>query len=1088
MGQQRSTIQGEAFHQAICRIATAAVVLGVCTTLLHAEDVSAPATLQMFEAKWNTIEDRQVDLFYAGYGAMWLPPPQRGDTGGLSVGYDLFDRFDLGTPSNQTLYGTETGLKSLIGSAHRASVNIYTDLILNHNGFGDSLDAPFVALGGYPGFVLSTSGDPFGDFHDPAIDFGSNPVQGQLAGLVDIAQEKNHPFIRHPVDSANPNNIPAGSQFNIPDPNNARFYPDQGWNDILLNDPELGGTFARSSFNSANPLGGDAVSENALGLMMRNAQWMVQVIGVDGFRLDAVKHMPEFVLDHLDQALFRANPRLNHDGTFKPVYSFSEILDGNQGFLQTLIRRDLPNSSAIAPANTTVGGNRDALDFPLFFALRENLTGNGAVNNWHSIRGASQDLQDDGLHNGSQGVSFVDSHDNLAGGFPFLKNVAYAYTLMRPGNALVYLNAKEFGEGRDFPNDGKDDALGGFYGDAITRLVGIRESHGRGNFHERWIDDAFNPSGFSNIYVYERENAAVVALNSRADAGFDERSPVQTGFAPGEVLVELTGNAADAAVDPGGDIPEAIRVDGSGQVTIRIPRNGTHGRGYVIYGLATPEGTLSLAGVASTLAGATPTAANNGTARLGAIDVITANSFNVQLSTTPVTLPTPFGESLPVRDEDADGDAALLRIDEGIDLNNLTGIDFTTPGSIVYGFEEFTDTRTPGYIDDSGNNIGTGVGTYAQTINTTQLAEGRHFITVRAFRHRDSGPAVFTDFKRAIYVDRLPPESEIASFAPYGNDPEDLDLVVHSIDETADAVHVFLDTGAAHSEAEILSWVNSSNLAANVGGGQFKRGYSNVALGNHVATVVMFEPTGNFTVRRFVGLAPATGFGAGFGDTDHNGFIGPADMLGFETALFAQNDTFEPTADTNADGLVDNRDLFQLDTELLANGASQPALDKYLEVLSRRGDFNSDGATNGFDIAELYNGFGIADADPDFWLLDLNVDGVVDIDDVTTMITEIARSAPGDFDIDGDVDGADFLVMQRGFGTLGGALYTDGDVDLDGDVDGADRLLWESNFGFITAPLISTAIIANSTIVPEPAACGLALFALLTLTTRQGIH
>ncbi len=42
---------------------------------------------------------------------------------------------------------------------------------------------------------------------------------------------------------------------------------------------------------------------------------------------------------------------------------------------------------------------------------------------------------------GSQGVSFVDSHDDLVGGFPFLMNVAYAYTLLRPGNAIVYMNA-----------------------------------------------------------------------------------------------------------------------------------------------------------------------------------------------------------------------------------------------------------------------------------------------------------------------------------------------------------------------------------------------------------------------------------------------------------------------------------------------------------------------------------------------------------------------------------------------------------------------------------------------------------------------
>ena len=70
---------------------------------------------------------------------------------------------------------------------------------------------------------------------------------------------------------------------------------------------------------------------------------MVQTIGVDGFRIDAAKHFPTNTLTLLDQAVFRASNRLNHDGTVKPVYSFSEVLDGNKGTVQNYIRRDLPN-------------------------------------------------------------------------------------------------------------------------------------------------------------------------------------------------------------------------------------------------------------------------------------------------------------------------------------------------------------------------------------------------------------------------------------------------------------------------------------------------------------------------------------------------------------------------------------------------------------------------------------------------------------------------------------------------------------------------------------------------------------------------
>ncbi len=69
------------------------------------------------------------------------------------------------------------------------------------------------------------------------------------------------------------------------------------------------------------------------------------------------------------------------------------------------------------------------------------------------------------------------------------------------------------------------------------------------------------------------------------------------------------------------------------------------------------------------------------------------------------------------------------------------------------------------------------------------------------------------DFKQAIYVDRLPPESGVASFEPYGSDFQ-RDLIVESLDETANSVHVFLNLPAAVSEEDVLSFVSGANRAS----------------------------------------------------------------------------------------------------------------------------------------------------------------------------------------------------------------------------------------------------------------------------------
>jgi hypothetical protein len=86
-------------------------------------------------------------------------------------------------------------------------------------------------------------------------------------------------------------------------------------------------------------------------------------------------------------------------------------------------------------------------------------------------------------------------------------------------------------------------------------------------------------------------------------------------------------------------------------------------------------------------------------------------------------------------------------------------------------------------------------------------------------------------------------------------------------------------------------------------------------------------------------------------------------------------------------------------------------------------------------------------------------------------------AVPGDFDADGDVDGADFVAWQTNFPKTSGAVLGQGDADADGDVDGADFVVWQTHFPTAPAP--------GSVTVPEPAAFLLALFALTLPTIRS---
>lgn len=71
----------------------------------------------------------------------------------------------------------------------------------------------------------------------------------------------------------------------------------------------------------------------------------------------------------------------------------------------------------------------------------------------------------------------------------------------------------------------------------------------------------------------------------------------------------------------------------------------------------------------------------------------------------------------------------------------------------------------------------------------------------------------------------------------------------------------------------------------------------------------------------------------------------------------------------------------------------------------------------------------------------------------------------GDVNLDGSVDGGDFLAWQRGFGKTNPS-FTDGDLNGDGAVDGLDLNIWRGAFGTPAAGAIAA--------VPEAGAWALA--------------
>ncbi|HMD53137.1 MAG TPA: hypothetical protein VKJ65_01115, partial [Phycisphaerae bacterium] len=430
----------------------AAGLWGGSQPLARGQAYSPPATLDYFGGSWIQMQNRMPDIFNAGYGTVQTPTPSRADSGNVSVGYDIYNRLDLGSADDPTDYGTQNEYESLIQSVHEAGGNLVTDFSMGHNGSSDygktysGSSNTFQEAGGYPGFI-NTSGDAsnnntLGDFNNPDINSSQNPETGQVDGLVNInynyspTSPYTSMYLREPTTLGNPNNLPAGTApadgriANQAMPANQQFSPEPGYETNSLYNPATGQSNIQvNQFNTADPGGGSPTEENDTGYMMSVLQYYVQVLGVDGFRLDAVKNMEwPTMLPYYEQAVYHASPRTYLNGEQEVIFAYSEYennpIPADSAPPNGIVNVD-PNLSDFAASNSTVEGDLNVLNYPLYWAMDDNLTNDGITNNWNNVVNVKLDNNGNDPPWGTIGVKFVSNQDANASP-PYLTNVADA--------------------------------------------------------------------------------------------------------------------------------------------------------------------------------------------------------------------------------------------------------------------------------------------------------------------------------------------------------------------------------------------------------------------------------------------------------------------------------------------------------------------------------------------------------------------------------------------------------------------------------------------------------------------------------------
>ncbi|MEO0512369.1 MAG: GC-type dockerin domain-anchored protein [Planctomycetota bacterium] len=844
-----------------------------------------PIILQWFELDWRNMEYRMPDFFLAGYNAAWLPPP--GQTlSDQSVGYDPLDRFNLGTPSDPTAYGTEQDFRAALDAFHAADAYAYADTIMNHNGFRRA-DEGFHIEGGYPGFWANppqgrdlTPIDDWGDFHNspnPLAYLQSenpgapnyNTVLGDLVALCDIDQFSQNLFIRQPLEAGNPDNIPGGTLRNLPDPMNERFYQDRTATtpELILN-PDTGRMGSDElevvySFLPDTPGAetvGTPVLESPSDLIARSSQWRLEVIGVDGFRLDAAKHIQREWWDSSWDPVIH-NRWQHPSGVFTTPYSFCENTLGNNQNFNDYIRR--PNNAG-RPGDGF--GNRDALDLPVAGALR-NINGANGFASWIDALSGTLDDQD-GFNDGTLGVNHVFSHDNGTVGsgnapppqpsFRAMAPTEHAWVLLRPGSAIVYHNSRGITRPQNgfWPRQGVPIAMGraqtdGSLDDTFTNLVQIANQYARGDIDVTSFTDPVVPNVDDTMIFERRENGGVssllVGLSDSRSSGTSLRN-VATNFPAGTRLHELTGNASDPVIDPNNQIPLIITVPANQRINLVVPNKvssaGEHEKAFVAYGPAVPIAELEISGVSGTLPDR-PFFFPEFAQRINDIPVVTGDS---------VTLTVTTSQADPL-DPNTD-DNALFKIGQGYrDLNGNGQVDFpvgladeNSDGVLLFpqeqtvtgGFEQFVDINEPLFTNPGAVN-----GFYEQTIAGTELEEGLNYLTVNVFRHRDAGLPVFRQIRRVFYYDNTGPEIELVDPLTQTDNGQNIRFNIRALDATTNKVVTFLNLDPAADPVQLA--IGTSQVAQE-DRFEWSSTLLNVPDGENTLTVVALEETNTATV------------------------------------------------------------------------------------------------------------------------------------------------------------------------------------------------------------------------------------------------
>ncbi len=217
---------------------------------------------------WNFISEKAPYLKELGFTMVWFPPTNKSNEGTNSVGYSVYDLYDIGEFDQKgtvrTKYGTKEEYINCVTILKQNSIKVMNDIVLNHRIGADETEKVFVR-----DQDSNNRNEVIGDYYEKEIHskFTFPGRKGKysefiwdfqcFSGISDDHEANKFYMIRH-----------EGRE---------------GWDQVLGKEYQNYDYLLGADVDFRNP----AVREE----LKKWAEWFYQTAEFDGVRLDAVKHM-----------------------------------------------------------------------------------------------------------------------------------------------------------------------------------------------------------------------------------------------------------------------------------------------------------------------------------------------------------------------------------------------------------------------------------------------------------------------------------------------------------------------------------------------------------------------------------------------------------------------------------------------------------------------------------------------------------------------------------------------------------------------------------------------------------------------------